>query len=161
MRSARRLRRSASPSPERSARRPCAGVDRDGRGQPRHKAHVVRNGIEVNADGDALGEADEGEDRVDGRQPHARRRRVGDVDAARDALDVAAEDFWVAHQLDGRPVALPNPVEERLLEIAVHPERVGVDHGHLALADVGVVAGPREQIGDVAVDRRHDSRASG
>jgi hypothetical protein len=45
------------------------------------------------------------------------------------------------------------------LEIAVDPERVGVDHRDGVDADIDVVAELRQQVGHVAVDRRDDARA--
>src|SRR5260221_1800881 len=58
--------------------------------------------------------------------------------------DVCSSDLgWVAH-VDRPKVGL--------LEIAVDPVRIGVDEGDSILADSGVVAELRQQIGDVAVD---------
>src|SRR5262249_46978175 len=62
--------------------------------------------IDVDAHRDALGQTHPGEDRVDLRESLWAGLRIGDVDAPRDAVDVAADDFAIAHQLELRRIAL-------------------------------------------------------
>jgi len=42
---------------------------------------------------------------------------------------MATNELAVAHQLDRRQVAVMDPAETGLLEIAINPERIGVDDG--------------------------------
>src|SRR2546430_11582628 len=65
----------------------------------------------------------------------------------------------VAHQLDTGRIALADRLEIGLLEIAIDPERIGIDDRDYVLADIGVVAELRQQVGDIAVNRRADLRA--
>ncbi len=51
------------------------------------------------------------------------------ADAAAEAFDMAGQRGVVAHQLDARRVADMDPLDLGLFEIAVHPERVGIDDG--------------------------------
>jgi hypothetical protein len=59
----------------------------------------------VDAYRDALREAHPSEDRIDGGEPLPIGLCVRDVDAAGNAVDVAAEDLAVAHQFDAGRVA--------------------------------------------------------
>ncbi len=135
------------------------GVDLDGGCHPGHEHHAVGHLIDLDPHRNALGKTHPGENRVDRRDPLRVRLRVRDVDAAREAADVAGQDLAVAHQLDPRRVAHLDLADVGLLEITVHPEGIGIDHGDLGLPDGGVVAQPRQQIGHPAVDRRADLRA--
>ena len=76
-----------------------------------------------------LGEADEGEDRIDLGETRSGCRGVGDADAAREALHPAAQDLWIAHELHLRHIAVADLWKEGLLEIGVHPEGIRVDQG--------------------------------
>jgi hypothetical protein len=53
---------------------------------------------------------------------------------------MAANDLAIAHQFHLGRVADLDPVEAGLFEIAVDPERIGVDERDLVLPDIGVVA---------------------
>ena len=106
-----------------------------------------------------LGEAHEGEDRIDGGETRGVGRGVRDVDAAREPLNPAAQQRGIPHELDRRRVAFLDPPERGLLEIGVDPVRVGVDDRKLERPDIGVVPKLGGQIGDIAVDRRADLRA--
>src|SRR5262249_30520589 len=64
--------------------------------------------IDVDAHRDALGQPHPGEDRVDLRKSSGAGLRIGDIDAARDAADVAADDVAITHELDLHRVALAN-----------------------------------------------------
>ena len=64
---------------------------------------------------------------------------------ARAMLSTWPRTIWlVAHQLDARPGRRRGSAEIGLLEIAVDPERVGVDERDLVLPDIGVVAELRQ-----------------
>src|SRR2546430_12708871 len=63
----------------------------------------------------------------------------------------------VAHQLDTGRIALADRLEIGLLEIAIDPERIGIDDRDYVLADIGVVAELRQQVGDIAVNRDRKS----
>ena len=86
-------------------------------------------------------------------------RRVGDVDATGDAGNVALYKGAVAHELDRRLVAGMDRLEQRLLEVAVHPVRIGIDNGDDALPGGRIVAELHQQVGDIAVNRGADRRA--
>src|SRR5260370_26891489 len=134
-------------------------IDLDGRRHPCREDHTMGHLIDVDAHRYALRQAHPGEDRVDVGEPLPVGLRVCDVDAAGDAADMAANDLVIAHQLDAGRVAYLDRLEIGLLEIAVDPERVGVDERDLVLPDIGVVAELRQQVGHIAVDRRTDLSA--
>ena len=56
--------------------------------------------------------------------------RVRHVDRAGDAVDMAAHDLTVAHQLDFRRIANADRRDIRFLEIAVYPVGMGIDNRH-------------------------------
>jgi hypothetical protein len=64
---------------------------------------------------------------------------------------MAAHDLRVTHQLDAGRIADADRGEIGLLEIAVDPERVGVDDRDLVLSDIGVVPELCQQIRHPAV----------
>src|SRR6516225_11634143 len=64
--------------------------------------------VDMDPHGYALGQTHPGEDRVDLRESLRAGLRIGDVDAPCDAVDVAADDVAIAHQLDLRWIALAN-----------------------------------------------------
>ena len=94
----------------------------------------LRNLVDVDAHRHALGEAHEGEDRIDRGEPGGVGRRVGDIDAAREPLNPAAQERAIAHELDRRRVAFLDAPERGLLEIGVDPVRVRVDDRELEVA---------------------------
>jgi len=108
-------------------RRDGLWIDLHGRRHAGHQANAIRHLIDVDVHRHALGEPHPGEDRVDRGEALQVGLRVRDIDGARDAADMAANDLAVAHQLDAGGVALVDPLEHGLLEIAVDPERVGID----------------------------------
>src|SRR6202044_1492428 len=93
------------------------GFDLHRRRQAGDELDPLRNLIDVNAYRHALGEAHEGEDRVDRGQTRGVGLRVRDVDAAREPLNPAAQQGTISHELDRRGVASLDPAELRLLEI--------------------------------------------
>ncbi len=95
-----------------------------GRGHAGHELHTIRYLIDLDMHGNALGQAHPGEDRVDRRKPHAIRLRVRDADAPGDAVDMAANELAVAHELGLRRIAHVDPAQVDLLEIPVNPERI-------------------------------------
>src|SRR5215813_8731856 len=109
--------------------------------------------------GNALRQPHPGEDRVDLRESLRAGLRIGDVDAARDAVDVAADNVAVAHQLDLRRIALANGAQSRLGEVAIDPKGIGVDDADLVRSHGRVIAELRQQVGHPTVDRRADLRA--
>src|SRR3984893_7235785 len=126
---------------------------------PGRKDHALRHLIDVDAHRNALGKAYPGEDRIDRCKPLLIGLCVRDIDGARDAVDVATNDLAIAHRLCLWRVGLVDRAEIDLLEIAVNPERVGVDEGDYILPDICIVAELREQVGHSTIDRRVDLRA--
>src|SRR6516165_1884583 len=86
------------------------------------KNDARRHLIDMDADRDALSKAHPGEDRVDISDALVVGLRIRNVDRAGDAVDVAAHDFAIAHQLDLGRIAHPDRSEVRFLEIPVDPE---------------------------------------
>src|SRR5262245_40643101 len=93
--------------------------------------HAVGHVIALYPHRDALGQAHPGEDRVDLRESSRAGLRIGNVDAARDAADVAANDLAMAHELNLHRIALANGTQGGLGEIAIHPKRIRVDDADL------------------------------
>ena len=85
-----------------------------------------------------------GEDRVDVGKPLPVGLRVRNIDAAGNAVDVTADNLAIAHQLDLGRVADADRFEIRFLEIAVDPERVGIDERDDVRPNIGVVAELRQ-----------------
>src|SRR6516165_3672381 len=133
-----------------------ARIDLHGRRHPGGQDDALGHLIDMNTDRDALRQAHPGEDRVDVGETLPIGLCVYDVDATGDAVDMPAHDLAVAHQLDASWVADTDWLEIGLLEIAVHPERVGVDERDFILPDIGVIAELRQQVGNPAIDRRAD-----
>src|SRR5262245_42298001 len=98
-----------------------ATIDLDGGRHAGGKNDTSRHLVDVDPHRDALGEADPGKDGVDGRETLTVGLRVRDMDRASDAVDVAAHDLIVSHQLDLGRSAHAYRREIRLLEIAVDP----------------------------------------
>src|SRR5579871_3777429 len=97
-------------------------IDLHGGRYSAHEPNAVRHFIDVDAHRDALGEPHPGEDRVHRRQSCLIRLRVRNIDAARDTIDVAANELAVTHQLDRRAIAFMHPAKSGLLEVAVDPK---------------------------------------
>src|SRR5205823_9791761 len=102
--------------------RSSAVIDLDGGGHAGRKNDARRHLIDMDADRDALGQAYPGEDRVDIGDPLIVGLRVRNVDRAGDAVDMAAHNLTVTHQLDLGRIAHADRREVRLLEISVDPE---------------------------------------
>src|ERR1700730_19274134 len=119
-----------------------------------YQAHAFRHLIDVDPHRHTLREAHPGEDRIYRGEPCGVRLYVWDVDATGDAADMTTNELAVAHQFDGRRVAVVDPAETGFLEVAVDPKGVGVDEGDQPLADIGVVPELGQQICHVALDRR-------
>ena len=111
-----------------------------GGGHAGREHHTIGHLIDVDAHRDALRKTDPGKDRVHVGKPLSVGLRVRNIDAAGDAVDMTAHDLALAHQLDAGGVADADRFEIRLLEIAVDPERVGIDDGDDVRPDIGVVA---------------------
>src|SRR6266446_5910900 len=139
--------------------RPRPRIDLHSSRHPGCEDHTLRHLIDVDAHRNALRQAHPGEDRVDRGEPLPVGLRVRHIDAARDAADMAANDLGVAHQLDAGRVTDLDRLEIGLLEIAVDPERVGIDERDLVLSDICVVAELRQEVRHPAIDRRADLRA--
>ncbi len=135
------------------------GLDLNRGGQAGDELDPLRNLVDVNAHRHALGEAHEGEERIDCGQPAGVRDGVRDIDAAREPLNPAAQQGGISHELDRRRVALMDPAKSGLLEIGVDPERVRIDDRKLESPDIGVVAELGGKVGDVTIDRRANLRA--
>ena len=67
---------------------------------PLDKLHALWDLIDVDADRDALRKSDPGEDRVDRSHSLIVGLRVRNINGAGNAVDVAANDLTVTHQLD-------------------------------------------------------------
>src|ERR1700761_218811 len=74
-------------------------IDLDGGGHTGCQHDVRRHFVDMNADGDTLGQAHPRENRIDGGDALAVRLCIRDVDRTGDAVDVTADDLAVAHQL--------------------------------------------------------------
>src|SRR3954471_12076223 len=97
-------------------RRPGTYIDLHGGGHPRCKHHAFGHRVDMDAHRDTLGQPHPGEDRVDIGDPLPVGLRVGDIDRAGDAVDMAAHDYGIAHQLDLGRVADMDRVDVGLLE---------------------------------------------
>ncbi len=73
--------------------RPGPRIDLDRGRHSRRQRHALRHFIDVDAHGYALGKAHPSEDRIDRGNPLLIGLRVGDVDRAREAVDMAANDL--------------------------------------------------------------------
>ena len=76
----------------------------------------------MDADWDALGKAHPGEDGVDRSDPLTVGLRVRYVDGPSEAIDMAAYDLIVAHELDLGGITYADRSEVRFLEICVDPK---------------------------------------
>jgi hypothetical protein len=113
----------ASELPHRLVGEPARSIiDLDGGGHAGGKDNAWGHLIDMDADRDALGQAHPGEDGVDVGDALIVRLRVRNVDRAGDAVDAAAHDLAMAHQLDLGRVAHADGSEIRLLKISVDPE---------------------------------------
>src|SRR5258707_2229151 len=111
-------------------------IDLNGSCHASHQADAIRHLIDVDAHRHALRKAHPGEDRIYRGEPSLIRLRVRDVDATGDAADMAANELAVAHQLDGCRIALMDPPDHGLLEVAVDPVGIVVDDGDDRLTDI-------------------------
>src|SRR5215471_11806417 len=66
-----------------------------------NELNILRHLIELNTNRHALGKAHEAEDWVNRSESRCIRPRVGDMDAARDALHLTSDQLAVTHKLDG------------------------------------------------------------
>ena len=78
---------------------------------------------------------------------------IRNIDRASDAVDMAAHDLTIAHQLYFGRVAHADGSEGGFFKISVDPIRAGVDKRDGIDADIDVVAKLSKQVRDVAVDR--------
>src|SRR5258707_11474359 len=79
----------------------------------------------MNAHRDTLRQTPPGEDRVDRRQALPVGLRVGDIDAAGEAADMAVNKLLVPHQLDRGGIAFVDRAQIGFLQITGDPEPVG------------------------------------
>ena len=134
-------------------------VDADGARLANRQVDSIGDMVDVDSHGDALRQAHPREHRVDLWQALRIRRGVRVGDAAVDAFDVACHfQVWIAHERGTGAGACANVAQARLFEVTGDPIRIGVDHAHLPLPGVGVVAGADGQVGHVAIDGRADFR---
>src|SRR5258708_5591723 len=108
----------------------------------------------------ALRKPHRGEDRIHRTAPRLIRLRVRDIYASGTAPDMATNKLAVAHQLDTGRVGFKDPAETGLVEVDVDREGIGMDDGDRVLADSGVVAELRQQIGYVSTHRRSNHGAA-
>src|SRR3954453_13871678 len=101
-------------------------IDLNGGRHPGREDDAWRYLVDMDAHRNALRQAHPGEDRVDSSYPLIVGLRVRDVDRAGDAVDAAAHDLTMTHQLNLGAIAYADGSKIRLLEISVDPERVGV-----------------------------------
>ena len=113
----------------------------------------------MNANRDALGQAHPREYRVDGGNSLIVGLCIRNIDRASDAVDMAAHDLTIAHQLYFGRVAHADGSEGGFFKISIDPIRAGVDKRDGVDADINVVAKLSQQIRDVAVDRGENARA--
>src|SRR5262245_18925886 len=111
----------------------------------------------MHANRDALRETHPRKDGVDICDPLTRGLSVRDVDRARDAVDVTAQDLTVSHQLDPSRIADENGSKVCFLEIYVDPERIGVNQRDGVRARIDEVAKLRQQVCHEAVDGRENT----
>src|SRR6476661_7182752 len=102
--------------------RACPIVNLNGGRHPGREDDARRYLVDMDAHRNALRQAHPGEDRVDISHPLIVGLRVRDVDRAGDAVDAAAHDLTMAHQLNLGPIAHADGSKIRLLEISVNPE---------------------------------------
>src|SRR6202030_646905 len=101
--------------------------DFDGCGHPGSKDDVGRHLIDVDSNRDALSKTYPGEDRIHRGDTLIVGLRVRNADRAGDAVDVAAQDLAMAHQLDLCRVAHVYGRDVGFLEISVGPVGVRID----------------------------------
>src|ERR1700722_4087418 len=101
-------------------------IDLHGTRHASHQADALRYLIDVDAYRHTLRKAHPGKDRIYRGEPCGVRLCVRDLDATGDTADMATNGLAVAHQFDGRRVALIDTGETRLLEVTINPEGIGV-----------------------------------
>src|SRR5262249_21253084 len=131
----------------------------DGSGHAGCKHDAGRHLIDMHANRDALRETHPRKGGVDVCDPLTRGLSVRDVDRARDAVDMTAQDLAVSHQLDLRRIADANGSKVCFLEVSVDPERIGVNQRDGVHARIDEVAKLRQQVGHEAVDGRENTGA--
>jgi len=134
-------------------------ADRHCRGHARNERYAGRDIGDPDADRHALRQPHPSVDRIDAGQALGARRGVRDTDAAGHGLDAPDDRITIAHQRRFRAVANADMGHLGLLEIAVDPIAVGIDHGDVGRAGVGKIADPQQQIGDIAIHRTAHLRA--
>src|SRR4029077_19596503 len=133
--------------------------DRYRGGTPGDQKKVRRHIVELDAHRDALREAHPTEGRIDESQQLAAGAAVLVLDAVSDALDVSRQNARIADQFYSRILADTNAPQLGFLEIPLDAVRVGIDQRKDSCAGIDVAAGQKSEIGDYAVDWRHDGRA--
>ena len=106
------------------------GIDLHGTRHAGDQAHTIRYLIDVDTHRYTLRKPHPCEDRIYRGEPRWIRLCVRDINAAGDAADMATNQLPVAHQLDGRRVAVLDPAETGLLEVAVDPIGISVNEGN-------------------------------
>jgi hypothetical protein len=77
-----------------------------------------------------------GKDRIYRCEPRAIMLCIRNIDAARDAGDMTANNLAVAHELRRGGAAVVDGAHAVFLEISVDPERIGIDDGDFILSDI-------------------------
>src|SRR5262245_46487950 len=119
------IQRAVEPSLVSGVGRACSIIYLDGSGHASCKHDAGRHLIDMHANRDALRKTHPRKDGVDICHPLTRGLSVRDVDRARDAVDVTAQDLTVSHQLDLSRIADANGSKVCFLEVSVDPERIG------------------------------------
>src|SRR5712675_2767691 len=133
--------------------------DRYGGGAPGHEKKVRRHIVELDAHRDALRQTHPAEGRIDESQQFAAGCAVLVLDAISDALDVPCQHARIPDQFYGRIFADTDAPQLGFLEITLDAERVGIDQRKDSCSGIDVAPGQEIEIGDYAVDWRHDRRA--
>src|SRR5581483_8979378 len=145
--------RKAAPSP------PADLPDRYGGRATGHEEKVRRHIVELDAHGNALRQPHPAEGRIDESQQLAAGAAVLILDTVSDTLDVSRQHACITDQFDRRLFADMDALQLGFLEITLDAERVGADQRKHSRTGIDVAPGQEIEIGDDAVDRRHDRRA--
>src|SRR5581483_256665 len=145
--------RKAAPSP------PAYLPDRYGGRATGHEEKVRRHIVELDAHGNALRQPHPAEGRIDESQQLAAGAAVLILDTVSDTLDVSRQHACITDQFDRRLFADMDALQLGFLEITLDAERVGADQRKHSRTGIDVAPGQEIEIGDDAVDRRHDRRA--
>ena len=120
--------------------------------------HILRDLVDPDPHRNALRETNPGEYRIDVRQALRAACGVRGTDAARDALNPAANRGFISKQYRLDAVSDMDVGELRFLELGVDPIGIFVDHRDAWRAGTRIVAHPHQKVRDVTIDRRTNLR---